>query len=577
MLLRGASALATVERILARLEQVRSQRSAVLEIWRQCYDVTYPARGAGLQMPDAAMPWGAGMAESYALTKQPDVYDSTAPDACRILASGIVSGVTPGNMRWFNLEVGHDSESEKRWLEKAAEALWEEIHNSNFESVGWECALDLTISGQFILYAPESPSGFEFQQWPLAKCFPVASRIGGPIDTVYYEDEFPLEQVVNEYGEAALSPESRAAWARCLAPNSTEKRDQPVKVVLAVYPRDMTEHRGREARFGYEMPWACCHIEVKAKHLLREEGFMEMPLIWPRWHRLPASIFAVGPMYEALPDTKTLNEITRLDLMNLDVAITGMWGAVDDGVLNPQAIKLGPRKVIVMRDKDSFFSLQSGADVKAALLEIERLQRAIRRILMADQLEPQDKPGMTAYEVHVRVELIRQLLGPVYGRLQAEYLQPFVRRCFGIGYRHGLFGRAPRSLADRLLQVKYISPLARAQKLVEVQAMDRYETTLGQEARIFGPAVLDNYLVDEAVRRRAELLGVPADLLPDKDRMAAVRERRARMMAQQAQQAAAAEGAPEGGQGAVGTESAGVLDAVNALRADLGAAAGVET
>jgi hypothetical protein len=65
----------------------------------------------------------------------------------------------------------------------------------------------------------------------------------------------------------------------------------------------------------------------------------------------------------------------------------------------------------------------------------DKLQAQIRKILMADQLQAQDGPAMTATEVHVRVNLIRQLLGPIYARLQAEYLQPLIERCFGLAYR----------------------------------------------------------------------------------------------------------------------------------------------
>jgi hypothetical protein len=87
--------------------------------------------------------------------------------------------------------------------------------------------------------------------------------------------------------------------------------------------------------------------------------------------------------------------------------------------------------------------LLTGADFNVAFTAEERLQASIRKIMMADQ-QPQDGPAMTATEVHVRVALIRQLLGPVYGRFQAEYLQPLVERCFGIAFRAGVFLPPPR-------------------------------------------------------------------------------------------------------------------------------------
>jgi hypothetical protein len=150
--------------------------------------------------------------------------------------------------------------------------------------------------------------------------------------------------------------------------------------------------------------------------------------------------------------------------------------------------------------------------------------------MLADQLQPQDGPAMTATEVHVRVGLIRQLLGPIYGRLQAEYLQPLIERCFGIAFRAGVLGQPPDGLQD--YSVRYVSPLARAQRLEEVSAMDRLETALLSEIQV-DPEALDNYDLDSAVRARADALGVPKSIIRKVADVKAIREKRA-----QAQQAA---------------------------------------
>jgi hypothetical protein len=180
-------------------------------------------------------------------------------------------------------------------------------------------------------------------------------------------------------------------------------------------------------------------------------------------------------------------------------------------------------------------ALETGSDWKLAEYLVKAKQAAIRKIFMADQLQPQDGPDMTAYEVHVRVNLIRQLLGPVYGRLQAEYLQPLVERCFGIGFRAGMFTPAPQSLANRTFHVKYVSPLARAQRAEEVTAMDQFETVLVQQSAV-KPDVLDVYKFDDADRERGKLLGVPRTLLRTEDEIAELRNARTQAAQQAAQQ-----------------------------------------
>ena len=43
--------------------------------------------------------------------------------------------------------------------------------------------------------------------------------------------------------------------------------------------------------------------------------------------------------------------------------------------------------------------------------------------------------------------------GPIYGRLQAEYLKPLVDRCFGIAYRASVLGQAPENCKGKIFTV----------------------------------------------------------------------------------------------------------------------------
>jgi hypothetical protein len=192
------------------------------------------------------------------------------------------------------------------------------------------------------------------------------------------------------------------------------------------------------------MRFASFNVEVSGKRIVRESGYHEFPVCVPRWMKIPGGSYGIGPVYDALPDCKELNETKRMEKAAQDLAISGMWIAEDDGVLNPRTVKVGPRRIIVANSTESMKPLLTGADFNVAFTAEERLQASIRKIMMADQLQPQDGPAMTATEVHVRVALIRQLLGPVYGRFQAEYLQPLVERCFGIAFRAGVFLPPPR-------------------------------------------------------------------------------------------------------------------------------------
>lgn len=513
--------------ILRRFAALQANASLVRDVWRDCYRYSYPLRGIGLESNGEVQ--GEANAQTAA-ELQSELYDSTATDAVRIHSSALMSGLTPANSRWFGLDVDGASDAARKWLDAAADALWENVHLSNFDATAFDCMVDMTVAGQFVMFADSNPEGgFRFEQWMLANTYFSATRPGQPVDSVFNEVEMTAEQAVKEYGENMVPEKIR----KCIADN---KPDEKFSFVRAVYPRDK---KGKGGRFARNLPIASCHVEKESKKVVRESGYHEMPLGVPRWHPLPGTAYAFGPMFDALPDCKTLNQEVKFVLQNADLAIAGMWIAEDDGVLNARTIKIGPRKVVVANSVESMKALQPAGKFDVAALEIDRLQRSIRKVLMADQLTPNNEgPAMTATEISVRVELIRQQLGPVYGRLQSEYLQWLVTRCFGIAYRAGVFGPAPREIQEKVLSIRYISPISRAQKAVDVAAMDRYENSLALEAQATGRTdILDNYDWDKGARKRAELLGVPLDLIPEEDAIVATREGRQ----QQQQQAMAGE------------------------------------
>ena len=494
------------------------------QTWRECFDYSHPIRGGGFN--------GESNDTGAAKKKRADLLDSTSTESARTLASSIMGGMTPSNSRWFGLGVGHETDEEKRWLDESAETLWENIHATNFDAAGFEACIDIVDAGWFVLFIDEDRErgGLTFEQWPIDTVYCAASKRGGMIDTVFRDYELTAGQCVAEFGAENCSEKIN----RLVADN---KPDEKIKLLHAIYPRTPYAVGAMRSK---NLPFASCHVDVESKKLVRESGFHELPVVVPRWMVIPKSVYAVGPMFDALPDVKQLNRLIYLEDMNADLAISGMWIAEDDGVLNPRTVKIGPRKIIVANSVDSMKPLQSGANFELSFTKKEQLQAQIRKILMADQLQPQDGPAMTATEVHERVRLIRQLLGPVYGRLQAEYLQPLIERCFGLAFRAGVFNPPPESLTDRNFHVTYISPMAKSQKLEEVSAIQQTLLSAG-ELQPLVPDIMDNFDTDAAIRMVSEGNGAPSKLLrpvKDRDQMRQQRTEAAQQAQQQEQQAA---------------------------------------
>lgn len=513
----------------ARHASLKSLRSTQVEsTWLECFNFSFPLRGAGLLSTT--------MSAAQNAAAQARLLDSTAADSANILASNIMAGLTPANALWFALDAGNETDEERRWLDESAELLWENIHMANFDAEAFEACLDIVAAGQFALFVDEDRElgGFTFHQWPLADCYCASTRADGRVDIVHREYSLTAEQAVREFGEGNIPEKVRKAAAR--------EPDATFRFVHAVYPRP---NAIPGARFAKNLPVASCHFELESGKPCRESGYHEMPVIVPRWLRLPNSIYAVGPLSAALPDVRTLNTLKRLELDAADIAVSGMWLAVDDGVLNTRSIKVGARKIIVAADKDSFSPLSTGSDFNLSEAMVKALQGSIRKILMADQLVPQDGPQMTAEEVRVRVDMVRKLLGPIYGRLQAEYLKPLVVRCFGIASRAGIFKPAPESLRSRSYSVRYVSPMARAQKLEEVQAIESVFASAAQLVAVV-PDIMDNLDATKALQLISEGRGAPNSIMRSAEDVDAIRQAKADG-ARQAQAEAAQASAQQAG------------------------------
>lgn len=522
----------TAESLIKRLSSLQSLRSRHESTWRECFDYSFPIRGEEFfaSSPDAAT----------ALSKRAKLMDSTLSDSAATLAAAVMSGLTPPNSLWFDQTVDGVNDAEKRWLSDASEVVWANIHGANYDAAGYECALDVVAAGWFVLFEDDDreEGGLHFEQWPLGQCYIAASKPGGKIDMIDRVYENTAEQVVNEYGEEGVSDRVRGLAER--------NPDAMVTLIRCIKPNKAYREGSLLAK---NMPFISYTVEKEGKKILRTSGYHEFPCVVPRWWLIPKSVYATGQVLQALPDARSLNSLLIMEEMAADLAVAGMWIAEDDGVLNPRTIKVGPRKVIVANSVDSMKPLLTGSDFNVSFTKGDEKRQAIRKTMMVTYLEPRDGPVPTATQVHVDVGLLRQILGPVYGRMQAEWLAPLVERSFGLCYRQGrpeLGGRAgqkiiadaPESLAGRIVQVKYKSPMARAQKLEDVTAIERLTQYVGLIGAV-KPAAYDLLNEEEAVRITADALGTPAKAVRDEKQLALLRKEREQQQAQAAQQAQA--------------------------------------
>ena len=141
-------------------------------------------------------------------------------------------------------------------------------------------------------------------------------------------------------------------------------------------------------------------IGVTAAAVIDQGLFRSNPYINFRWLKAPGEVYGRSPVMKALPDIKTANKFVELVLKNASIAVTVIWQADDDGVMNPANIKLTPGTIIPKAvGSKGLTPLEAPGKFDLSQIMLEDLRKGIRHALLADTLGEIDSPSMTATEV----------------------------------------------------------------------------------------------------------------------------------------------------------------------------------
>jgi hypothetical protein len=266
--------------------------------------------------------------------------------------------------------------------------------------------------------------------------------------------------------------------------------------------------------------------------MVRDSGYEEWPCAVARWRKNLSDPYATGLVFDALPTIRVLNESHKNKMLAVEMAAIGMWGAADDGVINPRQVVIGPGCIIPMRDQQSLWDITPGGNPQLCIVDLQQQEQAVRRALLADKLALPQTGNTTATEINVRLEMLRQLLGPVFGRIQQELLQPLVTRAFGLLMRNGKIPPPPQEIASATINVRFVSPLARSQRMGEVNAMRQLTNDVMMAAQA-NPEILDKIDFDKMIDESAWALGVPMKIVRDEKAVDKIRQARAEAQQQQ--------------------------------------------
>lgn len=389
------------------------------------------------------------------------IFDSTAPEALSERANRTLGILAPKGRKslFVKAEMAENNTENARYAEDAFLKLQSALEKSNHQIALLQTLRDCYIStGCIALDKGTADNPLSFEALPISQIIPEEAS-DGVIRTNYREYEL-------------------------------EAHELPVRLPDASFPeeitQDITANPNKKISFVecqvYEEDNRSVHYKLflaKGDHLVDERTFGVGRLITHRLDTVPGETMGRGPVLQAMPDIKTINKVVELVLKNASIAVTGIWQADDDGVLNPATVSLTPGTIIPKAvGSQGLTPLQAPGDFNVSQLVLSDLRPRVRRAIYGPDLPPLTGGVRSATEFGMRQADMLAVEVPTLERLESELLRPIVRRAlyiltdpFFIGSSHAIDVPEDMSRLDLvgILMEMLETPAERAKRQLESQ------------------------------------------------------------------------------------------------------------
>jgi hypothetical protein len=429
------------------------------------------------------------------------IYDSTGVHAATIFANGMAGVFTNSATPWFaiapeNVEL-NESRAAKTFMAAVEKLYYAAFAKSNFYGEIRKYYHDYGLLGTPIMYSEPHPrTMFNFMVLHLAENYIALDQYGQP-DTNYRLFAMSAKQISEKWKD----PGEKVS-------NSLQenKPDQKYQVCQAVYPR---KNRQWWSKDGKNKAWASVYFLTQDLHQLNEGGYNEFPFAIARAEVLTGETYGRSMGMIALPFVKILNRMRADKLVASEKALDPPLMIAKNALINSLSSWPGALNVVnAQAPGSSVFPLPMG-NLAYTENEIKEVQGEIRQIFFNDLLSLIEAPNQTATEVLERAQEKMRNMGGVVGPLQSGGFNPIFDRMFQVFKEEGLLPPAPPELRGENLKIDYISPLAKAQKSYDLDAIKKGLAGVANIAQI-KPNIWDRVNLEEVAQYILESSGMQA-------------------------------------------------------------------
>ena len=443
------------------------------------------------------------------------VYDTTAVEAVTIFVSKLHDTMTPPQVQWGFLEVDEsfvdDPEKEENIqvlqeaqliLDSYMRRLFTYIHASNFDVVINECYYDLSIgTSALVINQHTDDQPFLCTSIPMDK-LAIEEAVNGNVESWFRTwQNLKIVELHTRWPGIVLSPDLLSMIAA-----------DPDAVVRNIY---------EGVAYFVNQPKKYCYAVWADNDLLYTQWLESNPgIIW-RFKKTNNETWGRGPVMEALPTIISLNEMARVELASANLNVFRPFMGFSDAVFNPHTFKLQPFTIIPIAPIGTggqvpLIPLPNSADPNFAQMTVADLRMQIKSLLFAEQ--PQDSRSVqpqTTYELSIKQQSLAEKIGPLFSRLQQEFLWPAIKR---FAYILHSMGKLPYpDIGGIPIIFKYKSPLAKSKGRADVEGFTQYvqlmQGIMGPEAaQLYINPKTTPYMLAEMLQIDERFLNKPEDV-----------------------------------------------------------------
>lgn len=507
----------TAQQVIARQESLKSKRGILDNHLQELADYALPRKNNFTRINNPGEKKGV------------ELYDGTAVVSCDILASALHGMLTNPNTMWFLLNTHNEDLNKQDFIIEFLQSFSKRIHNvfnsSNFQTEVHEYYLDLCAFGTATMVVEEDEKSIvRFSTKHLGEIY-IAENSFGYIEEVYRVFNWTAMQIVEHFGkgiEEDKESELEKKFGKKITAAFLKKDNREFEIVHSVYKEELTEKS--------KMPYLSRYILKEDKLELSEGRFKRFPYLVSRWTKVSGEVYGRSPAMNALPDAKSLNMMSKIILQGAQKIIDPPMQVPDDGFVRPLKTYSGAINYYRAGSQDVAKPIFNDTRIDFGFEMLRDRQMKVKEAFYIDRLGVPQNDRMTTVEINQRVQEQLRFMGPMLGRQQNEFLQPLIDRVVDImvdkdGGTGELLGEVPPELYNTGLNVTYTSPIARAQRMSEAEALTSALAASAPMMQI-DPEARDVINAESVVREYFMVYGAPQAAIRKREEIDHIRQAR---------------------------------------------------